>query len=308
MRSRSDRQSIIGFTEAELGIFIALLFLGLNFMGRTPPQKIDDPSAVADSVMSQRADPGLLQLAVLARQRDSLSTALDMQYMRDSAQMAQLRALRHERDSLLDVAARARRARGSAAGVSGVIAEASSVAADARRASDSLDRAQQELSRRAQMDQTALATLRQRVDSLNGTLAARLGVERDRGRLAMTRGRDSSASRGRAVASGLGGVADSLGRGRSNQIPTCAELGLAQGEIASLTVMGPNSFRVRGSVHSLAGVLTTLRPELEVARQNGCRQRVVVYPRARLAVEDYVPGVIALRGHFNTDLKSPLPR
>lgn len=92
-------QSIIGFTEAELGLFLALLFFGLNQLGRTgaPPTP---PRARAAVDTTSRTNPRLQQLMSLARRLDSLDRAMRAAFARDSALASRLARLQRERDSL----------------------------------------------------------------------------------------------------------------------------------------------------------------------------------------------------------------
>ena len=99
-RRRVNRgQSIIGFTEAELGLFLALLFFGLSQLGRTgaPPTT---PRARAAMDTTSRSNPRLQQLMSLARKLDSLDRAMRSAFARDSALASRLARLQRERDSL----------------------------------------------------------------------------------------------------------------------------------------------------------------------------------------------------------------
>lgn len=99
-RRRVNRgQSIIGFTEAELGLFLALLFFGLNQLGRTgtPATPARARSAI-DS--TSRSNPRLQQLMSLARKLDSLDRAMRAAFTRDSTLASKLARLQRERDSL----------------------------------------------------------------------------------------------------------------------------------------------------------------------------------------------------------------
>lgn len=99
-RRRVNRgQSIIGFTEAELGLFLALLFFGLNQLGRTgTPVTAARARAAIDS--TSRTNPRLQQLMSLARQLDSLDRVMRSAFARDSALASKLSRLQRERDSL----------------------------------------------------------------------------------------------------------------------------------------------------------------------------------------------------------------
>lgn len=99
-RRRVNRgQSIIGFTEAELGLFLALLFFGLNQLGRTgTPVTAARARAAIDS--TSRTNPRLQQLMLLARQLDSLDRVMRSAFARDSALASKLSRLQRERDSL----------------------------------------------------------------------------------------------------------------------------------------------------------------------------------------------------------------
>ncbi len=99
-RRRVNRgQSIIGFTEAELGLFLALLFFGLNQLGKTgaPPTAQRARPAVDTTA---RVNPRLQQLMTLARKLDSLDRAMRSAFARDSALASRLARLQRERDSL----------------------------------------------------------------------------------------------------------------------------------------------------------------------------------------------------------------
>lgn len=99
-RRRVNRgQSIIGFTEAELGLFLALLFFGLNQLGRTgTPTTAARARAGIDS--TSRTNPRLQQLMSLARRLDSLDRVMRSAFARDSALASKLSRLQRERDSL----------------------------------------------------------------------------------------------------------------------------------------------------------------------------------------------------------------
>ena len=99
-RRRVNRgQSIIGFTEAELGLFLALLFFGLNQLGRTgTPQTTARARPAIDS--TSRTNPRLQQLMSLARKLDSLDRVMRAAFTRDSTLASKLARLQRERDSL----------------------------------------------------------------------------------------------------------------------------------------------------------------------------------------------------------------
>lgn len=92
-------QSIIGFTEAELALFIALLIFGLSVLkqaGTAAPIRV---AAVPDSLSKE--NPRVAKLLALAQRLDSLERALRNAYARDSALATQIALLQRQRDSLL---------------------------------------------------------------------------------------------------------------------------------------------------------------------------------------------------------------
>jgi len=104
-RSRTS-QSIIGFTEAELGLFLALLFFGLSLMnkrGTAVNATLAAPRAVAAAPLSDTTDgrnPRLAQLLDLSRKLDSLDRVVRAAYSRDSVMSARVARLQRQRDSL----------------------------------------------------------------------------------------------------------------------------------------------------------------------------------------------------------------
>lgn len=106
-RARTS-QSIIGFTEAELGLFLALLFFLLSQVGRrTPPVTGAQSQTSAKPVASDSAsvrNPRLAQLLSLARKLDSLDRSVRSAYAHDSVVSSKLARLQQERDSLTSLA------------------------------------------------------------------------------------------------------------------------------------------------------------------------------------------------------------
>ncbi len=103
-RRRGGRsgQSIIGFTEAELGLFLALLFFGLSQLGQTgAPKTAVRAQAALGADSSSLRNPRLAQLLALARRLDSLERTVRTANARDSAVAARLARLQRERDSLM---------------------------------------------------------------------------------------------------------------------------------------------------------------------------------------------------------------
>ena len=92
-------QSIIGFTEAELALFIALLIFGLSVLKQAGTSAAIRIAAVPDSLVKE--NPRVAKLLALAQRLDSLERALRNAYARDSALAAQIALLQRQRDSLL---------------------------------------------------------------------------------------------------------------------------------------------------------------------------------------------------------------
>lgn len=105
-RARTS-QSIIGFTEAELGIFLAVLFLGLTFLGRQTAIGGEHAGTVPGADVPQAAvDPRLNELVALAARVDSLQNALRGAFVRDSVAAARVASFERTRDSLRAVRSR----------------------------------------------------------------------------------------------------------------------------------------------------------------------------------------------------------
>lgn len=102
-RSGSRQTSIIGFTEAELGLFLALLFFGLTQLGKEKGQggMGAQQRAVTDTAASR--NPRLQQLMSLAEQLDSLERATRAAARRDSILAERIARLQRERDSLVNL-------------------------------------------------------------------------------------------------------------------------------------------------------------------------------------------------------------
>lgn len=102
-RSGNRQTSIIGFTEAELGLFLALLFFGLTQMGKDKGQGGlgAQQRAVADTAAVR--NPRLQQLMSLAEQLDSLERATRAAARRDSILAERIARLQRERDSLVNL-------------------------------------------------------------------------------------------------------------------------------------------------------------------------------------------------------------
>ncbi len=151
-RRRGGRsgQSIIGFTEAELGLFLALLFFGLSQLGQTgTPKTTARAQATLAADSSNIRNPRLAQLLALARRLDSLERAVRTANARDSAVAARLARLQRERDSLMALT------RGQAPGVTGGVPRAA--AAVPRVTSERLIAVEREIAT-AQLERSTSAT------------------------------------------------------------------------------------------------------------------------------------------------------
>lgn len=90
---------------------------------------------------------------------------------------------------------------------------------------------------------------------------------------------------------------------RSNQTPTCFELKYPERYIASVMVLGPGQFEIDGERVNFSGLMARLAHPQEFALKNRCRHAVHVTGAPGLTVEQYTPGLRAIRARFNTDIR-----
>ncbi len=334
----SSRSGVLGFTEAELGLFLALIFMGIAAFGAGTPTPPPVPNRVLSADSSRFAI-----VARLAAERDSLvRTLLGFGARTDSLNATEQR-LAVRRDSL------------SATGAGGTSAERArrvALADSLGRALDSVRVAKATLDADKRLLRETQEKLESRLEPLVRTEAQLLSAT-----AAARRSRDSAIARGRPADSlstrRLAAIADSVGkiaadprrrpaatvpaptlasspsapsapraaiaaaaaadadgtsgggRGRSSQVPTCTELGVATGPIASVAIIGAGRYRVRGQEGSLQSVINALAAEQATAEKARCRQIVRVTTIPGLAVDAYVPALVELRRVFNTSLLGP---
>jgi len=329
----SSRSGVLGFTEAELGLFLALIFMGIAAFGAGTPTPPPVPNRVLSADSSRFAI-----VARLAAERDSLvRTLLGFGARTDSLNASEQR-LAVRRDSL------------SATGAGGTSAERArrvALADSLVRALDSVRVAKATLDADKRLLRETQEKLESRLEPLVRTEAQLLSAT-----AAARRSRDSAIARGRPADSlstrRLAAIADSVGqiaadprrrpaasvpaptlasapsaprtataaaadadgtsgggRGRSSQVPTCTELGVAAGPIASVAIIGAGRYRVRGQEGSLQSVINALAAEQSTAEKARCRQIVRVTTVPGLAVDAYVPALVELRRVFNTSLLGP---
>lgn len=333
----SARSGVLGFTEAELGLFLALLFMGVAAYGAgssSPPA----PAARSLSADSSR----LAVVARLAAERDSLARAAAQLGQRAEALGRVEAGLMVRRDSLAALpgattsAARARRTQlGDSIGraLDSVRVARKATAADQRIAAyrrDSIESRMEPILReeagivgvvtaaRRQRDSVIRSasagdsmTLRryaQLVDSLSiiagdperrRALIASASPDRPRRGVEPSPATPARSTQASAPNGRTGGM------GRSNQTPSCTELGVAAGDIATVAILDRNRFRVRGQEGSLRTVLDALAAEQRSAERAGCRHVIRVTTVPGLPVELYVPALVDLRRVFNTTLIGP---
>lgn len=107
---------------------------------------------------------------------------------------------------------------------------------------------------------------------------------------------------GSGIGSGSGTGAEAGSGVRSRQTPTCIELRIATGVIAEVQVLGATRYTVRGRTGPIDTLLAVLRPELDAARRNVCRQNITLRTADNLLAADYVTALNALLPYFNTEL------
>lgn len=341
----SARSGVLGFTEAELGLFLALIFMGVAAYGSgtsSPPEPAvralpADSSRMAivarmaaerDSLArltatlgrrvttlgtseaqlvgrrdSLAALPRSTVSAILARRMqlgDSITRALDSIRVARAATGAELRMAADRRDAvearlepmvreeatILATVAAARQERDSVLRVAGP-GDSAVVRRYAQRL-DSLSEIASSPARRASLAQApASPTV---TSQLAEAVAAAPGKTMPAGETAGAR---------TALAEGTAGT------GRSNQTPTCTELGVAAGDIATVTILERNRFRVRGQEGTIRTVLTALAADQQAADRARCRHVVRVTTVPGLSVDSYVPALVELRRTFNTTLVGP---
>jgi len=326
----SSRSGVLGFTEAELGLFLALIFMGVAAYGSGTPT----PPAVPNRALS--ADSSRFAVvARLAAERDSLARALLGFGSRTVALNATEQRLAARRDSLVagpqggTSAERARRiALGDSLGraLDSVRVAKAAIDADRRLLRETQEKVEGRMEPLVRAEAAVLAStaaarrtrdsaitsgkpgdsLRVRrlaaiADSL-GTLAAD-----PRRRPATSPTAAAPQAPARTVAAGPADAdgATGGGRGRSGQVPTCTELGVASGPVADVAIIGARRYRVRGQEGSLQMVINALSREQAAAEKARCRQIVRVTTVPGLEVEAYVPALVELRRVFNTSLIGP---
>lgn len=340
----SARSGVLGFTEAELGLFLALLFMGVAAYGSgtsSPPEPAArvlsadssrmaivarmaaerDSLARITATLGQRvtalgtseaqlagrrdslaALPRSTVSAILARRMqlgDSILRALDSIRVARAATSAEQRMMADRRDALearlepmvreeatiMSTVATARRERDSVLRVAGP-GDSAVVQRYAQRL-DSLSEIAGNPARRASLAQAPTIPV---VSSPEEVLSASPG---------------KTTSAGVATGTRTASAQGPTGTGRSNQTPSCTELGVASGEIATVTILERNRFRVRGEEGNMQIVLTALATEQQAADRAKCRHVVRVTTVPGLSVDSYVPALVELRRFFNTTLIGP---
>lgn len=337
---RSSRSSVLGFTEAELGLFLALIFMGVAAYGS------GTPSPASANARPLPADSSRFAVvARLAAERDSLARVMSMLGQRVEATRLEELRLGARRDSLAALpptTVSAELARRTQLGDSlkrvldSLRVNREATVADQRVAANQREKVEAQMepivSEEASILGTVGAARRQRDSVLQVAGPSDTGLVRRYARavdsltalaenpnrrrtLAQSGGAASIApaaggastvtSRRQSGDATAGDVDGGTGRGRSNQTPTCTELGVASGEIATVAIVGPGRFRVAGREGSMQTVTGSLSKELAAAQRAGCRHVVKVTTVPGLAVDAYVPALVELRRVFNTSLVGP---
>jgi hypothetical protein len=325
---------VLGFTEAELGLFLALIFMGVAAYGSgtpTPAQATARPlpadssrfavvarlAAERDSLarvmatLGQRVEATRRQEARLGARRDSLAALSPTTVSAELARRTQLRdsltrvldSLRVSREATAaDQRVAANQREKVEAQMEPIVSEEASIlgtVAAARRQRDSI------LQVAGPADTGLIRRYARTVDSLTA-LAANPARRRTLAQPAGTAtGGTTVASRGQTGEAAPVDADAGPGRGRSNQTPTCSELGVASGEIATIAIVGTGRFRVNGREGGMQAIRGALSTELAAAQRAGCRHVVKVTTVPGLAVEAYVPALVELRRVFNTSLVGP---
>lgn len=90
-------------------------------------------------------------------------------------------------------------------------------------------------------------------------------------------------------------------RGRRSTIkPTCAQRGVADGPLFTITVLAPNRFRVGTDVLTFDEVLARTAPERRVADRAGCVHQLRVAYLSSLPATEYDAGRRRITGAFRT--------
>ncbi len=333
----STRSGVMGFTEAELGLFLALLFIGSTAYGS------GSASPPAPAARTRSADSSMIAVvARLAAERDSLVrlsaqlgqrvTALGENEARLTARRDSLAALPTSTisaviarrtqlgDSITSVIDSLRVAREAMDAeqriavnqrelvevrLEPILREEASimgVVATARRERDSVLRAVRP------GDTATVRRYARRVDSLSEISvdpARRVNMAKSSGAAtALVALTDAESAAAAAESRGVT-VTTAAGTGRSGQTPTCIELGIASGYIATVTILNRDLFRVRGQEGSVGAVLVALANEQREAARANCRHVIRVTTVPGLAVDSYVPALVELRRTFNTALVGP---
>jgi hypothetical protein len=86
---------------------------------------------------------------------------------------------------------------------------------------------------------------------------------------------------------------------RSRQKPSCRERGITKSFLLDVTVESSNSFKVGDTVTNLAGLLRSVEPRLEAARQADCVESVrIFYDYGRVSLVQAVIARRSLQEHF----------
>ena len=92
---------------------------------------------------------------------------------------------------------------------------------------------------------------------------------------------------------------------KSTITPSCIEVELADTYLATITVIGRDSFRVLGQTYTYNDLKTLYAHELEEARKYDCRHSIKVSCARGISAEDYNMGLIKLRRLFYTNIITP---
>lgn len=341
----SARSGVLGFTEAELGLFLALLFMGVAAYG-TGTSSPPIPASRALPADSSR----MAIVARMAAERDSLARITAQLGQRAATLGTNEAQLMGRRDSLAALprstvsAILARRMQlgdSITRALDSIRVARAATSAEQRMAADRRDAVEARLEPMVREEATIMATVSaarrerdsvlrvagpgdsavvrryaQRLDSLSeiaGNPARRASLaqapaspmvtSQPSEALAASPGKPTSA--GVTTGSRTASLQGAAGTGRSNQTPTCAELGVASGDIATVTILERNRFRVRGQEGNMRTVLTALATEQQAADRAKCRHVVRVTTVPGLSVDSYVPALVELRRTFNTTLVGP---
>jgi cell division protein FtsB len=93
---------------------------------------------------------------------------------------------------------------------------------------------------------------------------------------------------------------DRLHQGRSSQLPSCREVGLASGFLFDAVIRGADRIEVDGVVGGLNSILRRFNAQLNEARKHQCVHSIQIFYSSGVNLAEYHAAASRLKQHFYT--------